>query len=171
MQQTLLPPLPWYRHRWPWLVMLGPFLVVLAGSYTAWLAFTREDALVVGDYYKQGQAINQDLRRDRAASVLGLDAVLHYDAATGRLAGRVLSHGNAYRSPVRLHLAHATLPERDIALTLRPDEQGNVDIALPAFAPSRWQLTLEDTARSWRLAGTWRWPGSAEVALRADGEN
>ncbi len=42
------PQQPWWRHRWPWLLMAGPFLVVLAGSYTAYLAYTREDALVVG---------------------------------------------------------------------------------------------------------------------------
>jgi len=42
-------PAPWYRHRWPWLIMLGPFLVVLAGSYTMWLAYSRQDALVVGE--------------------------------------------------------------------------------------------------------------------------
>jgi hypothetical protein len=62
---------PWYAQRWPWLLMLGPVLVILAGSYTCWLAFSRQDALVVDDYYKQGRAINQDLRRDRVATAMG----------------------------------------------------------------------------------------------------
>ena len=63
---------PWYRHRWPWLLMLGPFAVVVAGFVTMWISFTGADALVVDDYYKQGKAINQDLRRDRVAATLGL---------------------------------------------------------------------------------------------------
>ena len=63
---------PWWRQRWPWLLMAGPAIVIVAGVYTGYLAFTRQDALVVGDYYKQGKAINQDLRRDRAATALGL---------------------------------------------------------------------------------------------------
>ncbi len=63
---------PWYAHLWPWLLMLGPFLVVLAASYSGWIAFTRQDAMVVDDYYKQGNAINQDLRRDAVAANLGL---------------------------------------------------------------------------------------------------
>jgi len=63
---------PWYKHRWPWLLMLGPFVVLVAGFVTMWISFSGADALVVDDYYKQGKAINQDLRRDRVASTLGL---------------------------------------------------------------------------------------------------
>ena len=44
---------PWYLHRWPWRLMMGPFLVVIAATYTGWIAFTRQDAMVVDDYYKQ----------------------------------------------------------------------------------------------------------------------
>jgi hypothetical protein len=38
-----------------------------ASIYTC-LAMATPDALVVGDYYKQGKAINQDLRRDIVAA-------------------------------------------------------------------------------------------------------
>ena len=24
---------PWYRHPWPWILMLGPFVVVVAGMF------------------------------------------------------------------------------------------------------------------------------------------
>ena len=59
--------LPWYREPWPWLLMAGPALVVVAGLTTAWIAVTHEDGLVADDYYKRGLAINQELRRDSAA--------------------------------------------------------------------------------------------------------
>ena len=42
---------PWYRHRWPWLLMAGPVAVIIAGLVTAWVAFTGADALVVDDYF------------------------------------------------------------------------------------------------------------------------
>jgi hypothetical protein len=29
---------PWYREPWPWILAAGPFIVVIAGIYTAWLA-------------------------------------------------------------------------------------------------------------------------------------
>ena len=48
--------LPWYQHRWPWLLMAGPFIVIIAGFITMWISFSGADALVVDDYYKQGKA-------------------------------------------------------------------------------------------------------------------
>jgi len=80
---------PWYRHRWPWLLMIGPVAVLIAGFITTWISFAGADALVVDDYYKKGKAINQDLRRDRAAAALGLSASMRYDASLGQLSGRL----------------------------------------------------------------------------------
>jgi len=159
---------PWYTQRWPWLLMLGPFLVVIAASYTGWVAFKYEDALVVGDYYQQGKAINQDLRRDVAASALGLDATLGYDAVRGVLTGKIESHGKPYGMPLTLHLAHATQPEKDIKLEVRPDADGKFSAPLPMFERSRWQVVAEDGARQWRLGATWIWPGQHGIELRAD---
>src|SRR4051812_47654960 len=92
----------WFRHRWPWLLMLGPFAVVIAASFSAWLAFTYQDPLVTGDYYKKGKAINQDLRRDRIASDRGLKFSLDYDAAGAVLRGKVESLGAPDTEPVLL---------------------------------------------------------------------
>ena len=54
---------PWYRQRWPWLLMLGPAIVVVAGIVTAVIAIETDDGLVTDDYYKRGLAINQTLER------------------------------------------------------------------------------------------------------------
>ncbi len=121
---------PWYAHRWPWLLMLGPFAVVLAGVYTAWLAVTYQDALVVDDYYKQGKAINQDLRRDRNAAVLQMQARLGYDAVTGTLHGNVSGPAEARGAGVTLRLVHSTQPEKDLSFKVRPDPQGNFSARL-----------------------------------------
>ncbi|TFV96572.1 cytochrome oxidase assembly protein, partial [Oxalobacteraceae bacterium OM1] len=100
---------PWYKHRWPWLLMSGPAVVVLAASYTAYLAVVKQDALVVDDYYKQGKAINQDLRRDRAASRLLLNSSLRYDPAAGAIHGAVASMGAGYTQRIAVTLVHPTL--------------------------------------------------------------
>jgi hypothetical protein len=160
-------PAPWYRHRWPWLIMLGPFLVVLAGSYTMWLAYSRPDALVVGDYYSQGKAINRDLSRDRAAAGMGLQFALRYDAASGRLLGRISGAGKAVQGPMTLRLIHSTRPEKDIALPLLADADGQVSASLPMLDMARWQVVLEDRERSWRVSGIWPWPQQSSVALSA----
>jgi hypothetical protein len=159
---------PWWSQRWPWLLMLGPCLALVGGLYTGWLAFSQPDSLVVGDYYKRGKAINQDLRRDKAASALGLSAELHYDVARGVLSGRVGGADKAGPQRVLLHLAHATQPERDIKLELAPAADGGFEVALPMLERSRWQVLLEDDSRSWRLEGSWQWPAQREVTVRAD---
>ena len=55
---------PWYREPWPWILMTGPAIVVVAGFTTAFLAVKSNDGLVEDDYYKQGLEINQTLDRD-----------------------------------------------------------------------------------------------------------
>ena len=37
---------PWYREPWPWLLMLGPLIVIIAGVITAYLAVVTSDGLV-----------------------------------------------------------------------------------------------------------------------------
>ena len=65
---------PWYREPWPWLLAAGPFIVVVAGIYTAWLAIKSNDGLVTDDYYKKGLAANQTIARNELATSLGLVA-------------------------------------------------------------------------------------------------
>ncbi len=159
---------PWYRHRWPWLLMLGPFVVILAGVYTTWLAFSRQDALVVDDYYKQGKAINQDLRRDRVAASMKLKLSVRYDAAAGRLAGNISSLTQAGAGKLRINLVHSTLPAKDIVLQAQPDEQGNFSVALPMLDMARWQVQVEGEQRDWRLIGVWTWPQQQAIEIRAE---
>lgn len=159
---------PWYAQRWPWLLMLGPALVILAGSYTIWLAFSQQDALVVDDYYKQGKAINQDLRRDRVATGLGLSFNARYDAATGKMNGTLLSFGVPVAGKIRLHLAHPTLPEKDLQLEAQLDRRGEFGVGLPMLERARWQASVESERRDWRLTGTWRWPQQQTIDIKAD---
>jgi len=159
---------PWYAQRWPWLLMLGPALVVVGGSYAGYLAYTRQDAMVVDDYYKQGKAINQDLRRDRAASALALAFDAAYDAASGTLRGQVTSFGRPLALPLRISMAHSTLPDKDRTLLVTPDAQGRFSVAMAPLEQARWGVTVEGAGREWRLAADWRWPSQQAVTIRAD---
>ena len=147
---------PWYKHRWPWLLMAGPAIVVVAGFITMWISFSGADALVVDDYYKQGKAINQDLRRDHVAASLGLQFSLRYDAAAGKLIGQL--KGSQSALPLTLMLVHPTMPSKDAKFEVVPDSAGKIIISLPMLERAHWQVQLEDVARTWRLHGQWDWP-------------
>ena len=45
---------PWYRHPWPWILMAGPAIVVVAGVATAVIAVKTADGLVGEDGARQG---------------------------------------------------------------------------------------------------------------------
>jgi len=51
---TDLSPKPWYRHVWPWLLIVPPAAAVIGGSVTLYLAVTRPDTLVRKDCIKDG---------------------------------------------------------------------------------------------------------------------
>ena len=154
---------PWYKHRWPWLLMLGPFVVLVAGFVTMWISFSGADALVVDDYYKQGKAINQDLRRDRMASNLGLQFSLRYDAASGNLVGAM--KGLTNQLPLTLLLVHPSVPQKDKRMVVTPDSEGQFSLSLPMLERAHWQVQIEDAARSWRLQGDWSWPQQNKIDI------
>lgn len=168
--QTLgsMPQPPWYAQRWPWLLMLGPATVVVAGAFTTWLAVSRPDALVVGDYYKQGQAINQDLRRDRVATSMRLEVQMRFDPQAGRLEGTLTSAGRPLGTPFKVMLAHPTMPEKDMTLEAVPDATGRFSIVLPALERAHWQVVVEGGQKDWRLAHSWDWPKHRELDIKAD---
>lgn len=173
MEAVSTPPLrtdggPWWKHRWPWLLMAGPAAVVVAGSYASYLAVTHQDAMVVGDYYKQGKAINQDLRRDRVATQLGLALGLRYDRAAGVLRGTLRSAAPGLPNAVLIKLAHPTLPSKDVQLLARVDRDGTFAVVLPQLERARWQVTAEDGGRTWRLEAGWSWPDQGAVNIQAD---
>lgn len=159
---------PWYAQRWPWLLMLGPAIVIVAGAITGYLAYTRQDAMVIDDYYKRGKAINQDLRRDRVASARRMSVALRYDAATHAVQGELTSFGRPVTAPFRIGLAHSTLPEKDILLAAYPDRLGHFSVPLPALGPARWQVNVEGGKQDWRLASTWHFPAQQALTINAD---
>lgn len=162
--------LPWYRQRWPWLLMIAPAVAFVGGIFTFYLAATTSDALVVDDYYRQGKAINLVLDRDRRAAELGLTATLA-SAADGALTIRLQSTSDApLPSQLSLRIVHATRAELDRQAVLPgTSERGlyrRADLALPA--DGRWNVQIESPDRSWRLVGVASGGFEKPLALHAD---
>ena len=156
MNSKLTPVLPWYRHRWPWLLMLGPFVVVVAAAITLWLAVSSNDGLVADDYYKQGLAINQVTSRDRRAADLEMRADLSLDASR-QLVRVALNSGRLSEMPgvLLLRLSHPTRDGLDRQFRLLRDSSGGYSAGGGGDLAGRWYVSLEDEARAWRLSATW----------------
>ncbi|MEP7157326.1 MAG: FixH family protein [Betaproteobacteria bacterium] len=145
---------PWYREPWPWLLMAGPAIVVVAGFATLGLAIQSSDGLVADDYYRQGKEINMTLHRDARAQELGYLAQI---AVTG--GGHVVVLSFAHATPaspqLRLLLHHPTRSGLDREVLLSRSVDGTYSGAIPTVEAVRWGMTLEDASREWRLTGDW----------------
>jgi len=166
MTNSTLHAKPWYREPWPWFLMSLPATAVVAGLTTAWIAYKTTDGLVVGDYYKEGLAINQTLERDDAARALALAATLR--SRDGMLELTLAGHLKTYPGQLILTLAHPTHQGLDHVLTLRPTGPGHYRAALPPMPAGKWHAQLVDSASSWRLAGVLHSPFGQAATLSPD---
>lgn len=167
MQPLPLRPIstPWHREPWPWLIMLGPALVIVAGVITTVIAFRGADGLVADDYYKQGLMINRVLEREKRAQALHVRGTAAYAAGTGRV--RVQVSADAPLPPVlTLRVAHPTRAGMDQTVMLRAVQPGLYEGALQLPAAVRWLVVLE--GNNWRIAG--EWDGQAPLRLGAPPE-
>lgn len=164
MSSSLKSPRPWYREPWPWLLMLGPFIVILAGIYTAWLAVSSSDGLVTEDYYKKGLKVDQTIARSERAKTLGLTAAVRVTADA--LSLRLAAADRAFVAPERLvvMVSHPTRAGLDQTQVMsRQDNAYSAHFRLPASG--HWLVSIEDEARTWRLLGNVVLPAAGEVVI------
>ena len=140
----------WYREPWPWLLMSGPFIVIVAGFYTLWLAVKSDDGLVADDYYKRGLAINQTLSRATRAEQLALAGRAELGPASVRV---TLEGAGVLPEKLRLRLVHPTRAVADELIELHAVRPGVYEGALAGAVAGKRVVMLEDLARTWRLAG------------------
>ena len=140
----------WYREPWPWLLMAGPFVVVVACLWTAWVAFESDDGLVANDYYKRGLAINRKTPRVEVDPAAGVGATIAV-SVDGEVRARVEGLADAPRE-LRLRVARPGVAGEDEVVMLRRAPDGDYVGALTAQPAGRWVVTLE--SRAWRLPTT-----------------
>ena len=174
-----LPIPPWYRQFWPWALMAGPAIVVVAGFITLWLALRTPEALVVDDYYKEGRAIQQSLQRDTAARNLGLSGHLQLDQREVELNVKAQAT-YAWPEQLELLLSHPVDAKQDQRVLLQrywqnqesssgqhaeQNKSGARYRGVAAQLPDniRYQFILQDRAGQWRLMSLGRGGQHQEV--------
>lgn len=59
---------PWYRQKWPWLVMAPPMAAVVGGIAMLWIAIATNDGLVTTDYAVRNPVAQRPLTPEEAAN-------------------------------------------------------------------------------------------------------
>lgn len=156
---------PWYREPWPWFLMAGPAVVIVAALATAWIAISSNDGLVTEDYYKKGLAVNQTLARNELATRLGLEVRARFTAEGVDLGLKSIG-GADFVQPksLILSLSHPTRAGLDQTVTM-PLENGRYAAQLRLPTAGHWLVIVEDEARTWRLMGNVMLPAAGEVVI------
>lgn len=163
---ALSPARPWYREPWPWLLMVGPAAVIVAGVITAWLAVRSSDGLVEDDYYKQGLAVNQIIQRDREAVERGLSGALMLGSDGQQLRLHLVHRtGPVPGATVRLHAMHPTRAGEDRVVMLERGSDGLYAGSLSLGALGRRRIVVDEPGAGWRLVGDWNPDVSGSVTL------
>lgn len=157
-------PRPWYREPWPWILAAGPFIVVIAAFFTAWLAVKSNDGLVTDDYYRKGLAVNQTIARSEEAAKMGLVAGIR--VSQDALSVRLQAGDRRFVLPPTLvvtitHPTRAGLDQSRV-LTLNGDIYAG-EFRLPAAG--HWLVLLEDERTTWRLMGNVILPANGEILI------
>ncbi|GHU15387.1 membrane protein [Betaproteobacteria bacterium] len=168
MNANVLDTQPWYKEPWPWILMAGPAIVVVAGFLTAWLAFVSDDGVVEDDYYKQGLAVHQQLYRDTVATEKKATAQVMVSGLGVRV---FLDMANAADLPaqLQLHFIHPTRDGLDQDIVLTKEGQTFYSGALTMEVHGRWHVYLEDQDKTWRLLGDWQPDAGTPLQLAAQG--
>lgn len=157
---------PWYRQRWPWLLIAGPAIVVVASFVTLWLAATTDDGLIADDYYKRGLLINKELLRTQRAEAMGISAILHV-APTGAVRLELASGADGVAAPTELtlKLVHPTRAglDRELVLVHGPGDAYIGDLG--TYPQGRWLVSVETP--EWRLPATEISGGLASATIAA----
>ena len=146
---------PWYRQRWPWIIMSGPAVVVVAGLGTAVIAVrsSQSDSLVTEDYYRQGITINRVLARERRAGEMGVVARFAFGDRVVRIELPATVPASA---GLRLKLTHPARASDDENVEMAPLGPGVYEGNLRAAPRGVSRIVLEDREQTWRLDGAMR---------------
>ncbi|PID61744.1 MAG: hypothetical protein CSB44_05785 [Gammaproteobacteria bacterium] len=164
---------PWYRHRWPWILISIPAVSVLLGILMITLSLSTNNSLVVDDYYKEGKAINQRLERDRLAASLGVTASIETSGTDGiiQLEFDDTAAADALPPSLQLQWIHVAFAEEDRTIVFEHVGAGRyVAVGGAAGFPDdgHWNLQLEPVnadgqQQNWRLTSATSISGGSDA--------
>jgi hypothetical protein len=155
---------PWYRQPWPWLLMAGPAIVIVAAVYTAFLAVSSSDGVVADDYYKKGLAVGKTIASSEYAQKHGIAVALR--TTPEGFAFKLSATDTAFVPPPSLvfTLSHPTRAGMDQTKVFeRKGDEYVGSLHLPASG--HWIVLIEDEPKTWRLMGNVVLPASGETVI------
>jgi hypothetical protein len=153
--------LPWYKQFWPWMLIMLPGSVVIACIFTIIISIRYSDDLVVGDYYRAGLGINEQIKKQDLAKKFSIMASFElsngkYDNL-GNLTNAVLScnltsNQNIKNHYITLNFRHVTYAHLDKTVILKTKNKTNqYETSYFTLAKGSYHLIVEPSDQEWQL--------------------
>ncbi|KLT73156.1 membrane protein [Neisseria arctica] len=152
----------WYKEPWPWILMSGPAIVVVAAFITLYIARSNSVDLVSDDYYKDGKHIDIQLHRDEEAYKRNIHAQVL--VSPGFDSAKVFVSGDFDpKQPLNLLLMHPARKAEDQTVKLQPVQEGVASggkyeynaVFKPLPQTHHWYVRVEDAGGIWRVEDKW----------------
>jgi len=163
---------PWYKEPWAWLVFFLPFSAVVAGIATYIIANHEPDALVIGEYYKEGKAINLQLAKIKQAQKLGIKFGLKY--SDNQLVIKPTGIEKVFPL-LNVNFFHPTQEHKDFYLALTPDGNGSFrhnfsNDEAESIKPinGKWRITITPFEDHWKIQNTIFLPQTNFIEITPD---
>lgn len=140
---------PWYKEPFVWMLIGVPLSSVIVGSFFIYLAASTKDTLVRDNYYKDGLAINQELKWDQKAVASDIKLSLSVTSNTANIS--ILNSRLNTPNTLILKFSHPTLKEKDRDSYLQHSENGNFKGFIEELADGRYYVMVESIEQQWRL--------------------
>ncbi len=148
---------PWYQEPWPWFLMIGPAIVVVAGFLTYYIAVTYKDDLVVDDYYLEGKNIELLLERDQLAMDQHMGAQIVMNDSNNQLRAFMKSDV-PQNEDLTISFIHPTKGGLDQTIDLKlVDKNAQMYEAELHTLPkiNNWLVVIENKDKTWRIQDKW----------------
>jgi len=149
MLKSSLPTTPWYKQFWPWFLIFLPATAVVASITTFIIAQNNQPEMVSSNSYKEGLAINTNMKLQENAKQLGIKEKVIIGPTTFSLHLTGLNLPIEY---IQLKLRHSTISQHDKNLKLVRISDGVFQAPFILPIAGKWYLTIHDPDNTWEIS-------------------
>lgn len=143
---------PWYKEPYVWMLIGIPLSSVIMGIFFISKAVSTKDTLVRDNYYKDGLAINQEMKWDKKAE--SLDVKLEFTIANNEVNLTLLNSRQVAPNVLQLKLSHATLKDFDRDSLLQLGEKNSYKGFIDNMTDGKYYIMVESLEQQWRRRGS-----------------
>lgn len=142
---------PWYKEPYVWMLIGIPLTSIIVGIFFISQAVSTKDTLVRDNYYKDGLAINQEMKWDQKAN--NLDIKTEFTVKDNEVTLTLVNSRQDAPNSLHFKLSHPTLKEYDRDSLLQKGEGKSFKGFIDDVTDGRYYIQIESIEQQWRRRG------------------